>query len=193
VCTRELVTTKEHSIHNFAQREKKAFPFGKDSGICERASVTLSYTCSIADTRSYAQCISTPTTTLTATTAKEKKYTEDHEWLDISADGKTATLGISEYAAKALGDVVYIELPQVDMEINAGDAIGAVESVKSASDILTPVSGTVKEVNSALEEKPAGINKDPEGEGWIAKLEMDGSPEGKLMSKEEYTAFTEEA
>jgi glycine cleavage system H protein len=159
----------------------------------KRASVTLSYTCPLADTCSYAQSISTPTTTLTATTAKEKKYTEDHEWLDISADGKTATLGISEYAAKALGDVVYIELPQVDMEINAGDAIGAVESVKSASDILTPVSGTVKEVNSALEEKPAGINKDPEGEGWIAKLELEGSPEGKLMSKEEYTAFTEEA
>ena len=79
------------------------------------------------------------------------------------------------------------------MEINAGDAIGAVESVKSASDILTPVGGKVLEVNSALEEKPAGINKDPEGEGWIAKLEMEGSPEGKMMSKEEYTAFTEDA
>jgi glycine cleavage system H protein len=130
---------------------------------------------------------------LISATAKEKKYTEDHEWLDISADGKTATLGISEYAAKALGDVVYIELPQVDMDINAGDAIGAVESVKSASDILTPVSGKVLEVNGALEEKPAGINKDPEGEGWIAKLEIKEIPEGKMMSKEEYTAFTEDA
>ncbi|KAF2797351.1 hypothetical protein K505DRAFT_269669 [Melanomma pulvis-pyrius CBS 109.77] len=125
--------------------------------------------------------------------AKEKKYTEDHEWIDVSADGKTATLGISDYAAKALGDVVYIELPQVDMDVNAGDAIGAVESVKSASDILTPISGKVTEVNSALEEKPAGINKDPEGEGWIAKVQIEGEPEGKLMSKEEYTAFTEDA
>ncbi|KAF2011388.1 hypothetical protein BU24DRAFT_279982 [Aaosphaeria arxii CBS 175.79] len=125
--------------------------------------------------------------------ALEKKYTEDHEWIDISADGKTATLGISDYAAKALGDVVYIELPEVDLEVGAGDAIGAVESVKSASDILTPVGGKVVEVNSALEEKPGGINKDPEGEGWIAKVEIDGEPEGTLMTKEEYTAFTEEA
>ncbi|KAF2703526.1 hypothetical protein K504DRAFT_463579 [Pleomassaria siparia CBS 279.74] len=125
--------------------------------------------------------------------AKERQYTEDHEWIDISLDGKTATLGISDYAAKALGDVVYIELPQVDMDISAGDAIGAVESVKSASDILTPISGKVTEVNSVLEEKPGSINKDPEGEGWIAKIAIEGEPEGKTMNKEEYTAFTEEA
>lgn len=105
----------------------------------------------------------------------------------------TATLGISEYAANALGDVVYIELPQVDLDISAGDAIGAVESVKSASDILTPVGGKVTEVNKALEATPAQINKDPEGEGWIARLEIEGEPEGKLMNKEEYTAFTDEA
>ncbi|KAF2678578.1 hypothetical protein K458DRAFT_423020 [Lentithecium fluviatile CBS 122367] len=124
---------------------------------------------------------------------REKKYTEDHEWIEYSADGKTCTLGISEYAAKSLGDVVYVELPQVDLEISAGDAIGAVESVKSASDILTPVSGTVVEVNSTLEQKPGSLNKDPEGESWIAKLTVEGEPEGKMMSKEEYTAFTEEA
>jgi glycine cleavage system H protein len=103
------------------------------------------------------------------------------------------TLGISEYAAKALGDVVYIELPQTDMEVTSGDAIGAVESVKSASDILTPISGTVAEVNSELEDKPANINKDPEGGAWIARITISGEPEGKMMSKEEYTAFTEEA
>jgi glycine cleavage system H protein len=103
------------------------------------------------------------------------------------------TLGISEYAAKALGDVVYVELPQVDLEVNAGEAIGAVESVKSASDILTPISGTVVEVNDALESKPGSLNKDPEGDSWIAKLSVGGEPEGKTMSKEEYTAFTEEA
>lgn len=123
---------------------------------------------------------------------KAKQYTEDHEWIELSADGKTATLGISSYAAKALGDVVYIELPELELEIGAGDAIGAVESVKSASDILTPIGGKVVEVNNALEEKPGGINKDPEGEGWIAKVEVQGEPEGKLMSAEEYTAFTEE-
>ncbi|KAF1996757.1 hypothetical protein P154DRAFT_306132 [Amniculicola lignicola CBS 123094] len=122
-----------------------------------------------------------------------KKYTEDHEWIEISEDGKTCTLGISTYAAKALGDVVYIELPEVDMDISAGDAIGAVESVKSASDILTPVSGTVKEVNSSLEEKPGKINKDPEGEAWIAKLEISGEPEGRMMTEEEYKEFTADA
>jgi len=104
----------------------------------------------------------------------------------------TGTLGISEYAAKALGDVVYIELPQVEMEVSEGDAIGAVESVKSASDILTPISGTVAEVNSALETKPGDVNKDPEGDAWIAKITVSGEPSMKTMSKEEYAAFTEE-
>ena len=106
---------------------------------------------------------------------------------------QTGTLGISEYAAKALGDVVYIELPQVELDVSEGDAIGAVESVKSASDILTPISGTVAEVNSALESTPAQINKDPEGEAWIAKIKVSEEPSGKLMSKSEYTEFTEEA
>lgn len=88
---------------------------------------------------------------------------------------------------------MYIELPQLDLQISAGDAIGAVESVKSASDILTPVGGTVEEVNSELEDKPAGINKDPEGEAWIARIRVEGEVEGRLMSGEEYKAFTEDA
>ncbi|KAF2438941.1 hypothetical protein P171DRAFT_422429 [Karstenula rhodostoma CBS 690.94] len=124
---------------------------------------------------------------------KEKKYTEDHEWVEASADGKTFTLGISEYAAKALGDVVYVELPEVDLQVSSGEAIGAVESVKSASDILSPIGGTVTEVNDALQEKPGNLNKDPEGDSWIAKIAVSGEPEGKLMTKEEYTAFTEDA
>lgn len=103
------------------------------------------------------------------------------------------TLGISEYAAKALGDVVYIELPELDLEVGEGDAIGAVESVKSASDILTPVSGTVAEINKDLENTPGNINKDPEGNGWIAKITVSEEPAGKLMSETEYKAFTEEA
>lgn len=105
----------------------------------------------------------------------------------------TVTLGISEYAAKALGDVVYVELPELELEVSAGEAIGAVESVKSASDILSPIGGTIAEVNDALQEKPGNLNKDPEGNSWIAKITISGEPEGKLMSKEEYTAFTEEA
>jgi len=123
---------------------------------------------------------------------REKQYTEDHEWIEKSADGKTYTLGISDYAAHALGDVVYIELPQIDLEVSNGDAIGAVESVKSASDINTPVSGTVTAVNSVLEEKPGQINNDPEGEGWIAKIAVTEEPTGKLMTQEEYKAFTED-
>ncbi|EUC49975.1 hypothetical protein COCMIDRAFT_22528 [Bipolaris oryzae ATCC 44560] len=123
---------------------------------------------------------------------KEKRYTEDHEWIELSADGKTCTLGISEYAAKALGDVVYIELPQVDMEVAEGDVIGAVESVKSASDILTPIAGVVSEVNEALETAPGSVNKDPEGDAWVAKIAVSAEPKGKTMSKEEYATFTEE-
>jgi glycine cleavage system H protein len=79
------------------------------------------------------------------------------------------------------------------MEVSEGDAIGAVESVKSASDILTPIAGTVAEVNEALEKTPANINKDPEGDAWIAKITVSGEPECKMMSKKEYTAFTEDA
>jgi glycine cleavage system H protein len=79
------------------------------------------------------------------------------------------------------------------MDISEGDAIGAVESVKSASDILTPISGTVAEVNSELEATPGKINKDPEGEAWIARITVQGEPAGKMMTKAEYTAFTEDA
>ncbi|KAF2273138.1 glycine cleavage H-protein [Westerdykella ornata] len=123
----------------------------------------------------------------------EKKYTEDHEWVELSSDGKTATIGISKYAADALGDVVYVEIPEVGTQLSAGDSLGAIESVKSASDILTPFEGTVLEANDALADKPGTINKDPEGEGWVARLEIEGEPEGKLMTAEEYQAFTEEA
>lgn len=87
---------------------------------------------------------------------------------------------------------MYIELPQAELEVSAGDAIGAVESVKSASDILTPISGTIAEVNSTLEDKPGNINKAPEGDAWIAKITISGEPEGKLMSEAEYKEFTEE-
>lgn len=87
---------------------------------------------------------------------------------------------------------MYIELPQGGLDVSAGDAIGAVESVKSASDILTPVAGTIAEVNSSLETTPGQINKAPEGDAWIAKITLSGEPEGKLMSEAEYKEFTEE-
>lgn len=127
-----------------------------------------------------------------------RKYTKEHEWIDIAADHKTAVIGISEYAAEQLGDVVYVELPEVSGQwIEQGDAMGAVESVKSASDILAPISVKITAVNQGLEEKPSTINQVPEddshGGGWIAKVELNDAAiqqtEG-LMDAEAYKAFT---
>lgn len=91
-----------------------------------------------------------------------------------------------------MGDVVYVELPELELDIEAGEAVGAVESVKSASDIWTPVGGKVVEVNNALEEKPKIVSDDAEGEGWIVKIEVTGEEKGNLMSAEEYKEFTTE-
>jgi len=105
------------------------------------------------------------------------------------------TIGISTYASAALGDVVYVELPTPGLEVSKGDSIGAVESVKSASDIMTPVSGKIIEGNSVLEEKPGTINKGPEGEGWIARIEVGEEGRGEvegLMGAEEYGRLVEE-
>ncbi|PBP18206.1 porphobilinogen deaminase [Diplocarpon rosae] len=132
--------------------------------------------------------------------AQVKKYTKDHEWVELSEDGKTGVIGISEYAAHALGDVVYVELPTTPMEVAAGDSIGAVESVKSASDINVPISCTITAVNDLLEEKPGTINKGPEDDsssgGWVAKVEVGEAGvqdlEG-LMDAKAYKEFTEEA
>jgi glycine cleavage system H protein len=104
----------------------------------------------------------------------------------------TGTIGITTYAASQLGDVVFVELPQVDTELKKGDTMGAVESVKSASDINVPASGKIVEANSALEEKPGDVNKSPEDQAWMAKIEISdaGELEG-LMDEEGYKAFTE--
>lgn len=117
----------------------------------------------------------------------------------MSDDKKTGTIGISDYAAHALGDVVYVELPTTPMEVSAGDSIGAVESVKSASDINAPIACTITAVNSLLEETPALINKSPEngadGGGWVAKVEVGeaGVKElEELMDAAGYKEFTDE-
>lgn len=115
----------------------------------------------------------------------------------MAEDGKTAVVGISDYAAHALGDVVYVELPTLPLEAEAGDAIGAVESVKSASDINSPVTCKITEVNTLLEEKPGTINRAPEdggaGGGWVAKVEI-GEQGIKdldaLMDAEAYKEFS---
>ncbi|KAK4164934.1 glycine cleavage H-protein-domain-containing protein [Cladorrhinum sp. PSN259] len=126
-----------------------------------------------------------------------RKYTKEHEWIDVAADNKTGVLGISEYAAKALGDIVYVELPEEGREVAQGDAIGAVESVKSAADINAPIACKVTQINTGLEEKPGTLNQVPEddshGGGWIAKVQI--TEQGlqdleKLMDSEAYAEFT---
>ncbi|KAK6350204.1 hypothetical protein TWF696_006442 [Orbilia brochopaga] len=124
-----------------------------------------------------------------------KRFTEDHEWVELDMDTGVATVGITNYAQDKLGEVVYIELPEEGAEIEAGDSLGAVESVKSASDIISPVFGTVSEVNAALQEKPALVNSSAEGEdGWIAKLDVTREEVERaldeLMDEQAYTDFT---
>lgn len=104
-------------------------------------------------------------------------------------------IGISTFAASSLGDIVYIELPSPPLPVSAHDTIGAVESVKSASDIMSPISGTIVSKNDVLEDKPGVVNKDPEGEGWIAGIEVEeqGVKEmGELMGEEEYRGMVKE-
>ncbi|KKF93844.1 Glycine cleavage system H protein [Ceratocystis fimbriata CBS 114723] len=132
----------------------------------------------------------------TSRIALEKRYAKDHEWVDLDLEKKTAVIGISEYAAEKLGDVVYVELPEVGAELKAGDTMGAVESVKSASDILAPISCRVVHVNTALEDKPSTINQAPEdlSGGWIAKVELDDvsiKSFNELMTFADYDKFTQ--
>ena len=99
------------------------------------------------------------------------KYIASHEWVRVEGDG-TVTVGVTDHAQDALGDVVYVELPEIDLVLSAGDEAGVVESVKAASDIYTPLSGTVIAVNSTLEDAPEQVNSDPYGDGWFFKLRL---------------------
>jgi len=115
-------------------------------------------------------------------------FTQDHEW--IAVEGDSATVGITDYAQAQLGDVVFVEVPPVGTEVAKGKEAAVVESVKAASDVYAPVSGTVTEANSALEADPALVNTSPEGEGWFFKLKLanPGELEG-LMDETAYKAF----
>ena len=97
------------------------------------------------------------------------KYANSHEWVRIEDDG-TATIGISDHAQEAFGVVVYVELPELELELNVGDEAGVVESVKAASDLYAPISGTIIEVNSALEDEPETVNEAPHDKGWFFKM-----------------------
>lgn len=117
-------------------------------------------------------------------------YTKDHEWIKIEA-GK-AIVGITEFAQKQLGDVVYLELPKVGTQFESHQSLGVVESVKAVSDIYSPVSGEVIETNEELNDSPELVNQDPHGKGWIIQLKMkDESELEKLMSASEYEKFLE--
>lgn len=98
------------------------------------------------------------------------KYTEDHEWIEI--DGDVATVGITDYAQKALGDVVFVELPEVGATFSAGDEVAVVESVKAASEVYAPLTGDIVEVNEDLEGEPALVNSDSTGNGWFFKMKL---------------------
>ncbi|WP_422006352.1 glycine cleavage system protein GcvH [Pyruvatibacter mobilis] len=121
----------------------------------------------------------------------ETKYTKDHEWVRI--EGDTVTVGITDYAQEQLGDVVYVELPDVGKAVKAGDEAAVVESVKAASEVYAPVSGEVVEVNEALADAPAGVNEDATGAGWFVKLKLaDAGELDGLMSEDAYKTYLSE-
>jgi glycine cleavage system H protein len=115
-------------------------------------------------------------------------FTEDHEWIDV--DGDIATVGISEYAQEQLGDIVFVDVPEEGKELTKGDEAATVESVKAASDVYTPASGTVIEGNAELADQPGLVNEDPEGDGWFFKLTLSDTSELEdLMDETAYAAF----
>jgi glycine cleavage system H protein len=122
----------------------------------------------------------------------EIRFTKDHEWVRL--EGEIATIGITAHAAEALGDVVFVELPEPGREVAAEEACAVVESVKAASDVYAPLAGRVTEVNPDLEGDPATVNRDPQGEGWFFKLALsDTASFAALMDAAAYAAFVEAA
>ena len=122
----------------------------------------------------------------------EVKYSKEHEWIKL--DGDTAVIGITQHATEMLGDIVFVELPEIGSSIAKDGNAGVVESTKAASDIYTPVSGEIIENNQAIVDDPAKVNNDPENEAWFFKLKItDKSEMDSLMNKEEYEKFSKES
>lgn len=118
----------------------------------------------------------------------ETRYTKDHEWVRV--DGGVATVGITQYAAEQLGDVVFVELPKVGKAVEKGGEAAVVESVKAASEVYAPISGEVVEVNSAIEGEPAKVNAEPMGSGWFIKLKVKNAAEvSALMTEAQYKDY----
>ncbi|MFA6566960.1 MAG: glycine cleavage system protein GcvH [Victivallales bacterium] len=121
-----------------------------------------------------------------------KKYTKEHEWVEIK--GTEAVVGITAHAAKELGDITFVEMPPEGTDLIVGDVLGTIESVKAASDIYAPISGTVSGINKELEEEPAIVNISPEGKGWVCKLDnIDLVELEDLMSQEQYEKYLKES
>lgn len=121
----------------------------------------------------------------------DRKYTKDHEWVLI--DGNTVTVGVTEYAAEQLGDVVYVELPQQGEEFSQGETFGVLESVKAVSDCFAPISGIITESNDSLADSPETVNEDAHGEGWMIKMKIGDPAElDSLMDHEAYEEFVKE-
>ncbi len=119
-------------------------------------------------------------------------YTKDHEWLRREDDG-SVTIGITEHAADALGDLVYVELPEIDQDVENEGEMAVVESVKAASDVYAPIAGSIAAVNEDLNDEPEKINADPYGEGWIVRMTpADGADEGGLLSPDDYQQLLDE-
>jgi glycine cleavage system H protein len=120
----------------------------------------------------------------------DKRYTKDHEWVVL--DGDIATVGITDHAQEQLGDVVHVELPELERDVAANEACAVVESVKAASDVYAPLAGKVVEINETITEDPAIVNSDAEGEGWFFKLELEDIEAFEaLMDEEAYEEFVE--
>jgi len=121
----------------------------------------------------------------------DRRYTKTHEW--VTVEGKTVTVGITDFAQSQLGDVVFLELPSPGRKLALRESFGVVESVKAASDLYAPVAGRISAVNEKLTAKPELVNSDPYGEGWILKLELAGDLPADLLDETAYKKVTEEA
>lgn len=125
-----------------------------------------------------------------ANTPEDNRYAKSHEYVHV--EGDIGTIGITDYAQKELGDVVFVELPQVGSQLEMGDDLGSIESVKAVSELFAPVGGEVIEVNEALADKPELVNTDPWGDGWMIKIRLaDATEVDELMGAEEYDEFVQ--
>lgn len=121
---------------------------------------------------------------------KDLKYTKEHEWVRLSADGKTGTVGITEFAQQELGDIVFVEIDSVGSQVAKDEVFGSVEAVKTVSELFMPVSGTVAEINPALDGNPELVNSDPYGEGWMIRIDLSDPAEASdLLSADDYASM----